>query len=134
MMTKQRKNLQDKLRRKFGWRSERWHSGGGTTSLRKDKAANFSLRKTSTDLVVNLNPRELWNELAIGKSYNQGITIGLQQYDDSSEHPKLTKALFANITFEELELIYNIAKEKGQEAISEYMDMQSGRGCEDETK
>lgn len=118
-MTKKRKNLQDKLRRKFGWKTYN-NLFSGWSTLSKEKATLYlsNQKKFSNDLNVELSCTQLWNEV-IGKSYGKGVFITINQYDDSTEESKLMKTLSVGLTFEELEMIYNIAKEKRFETIAE---------------
>ena len=117
-MTKRRKSLQDKLRRKFGWKTHP-NPGTGWVSLSKEKAEVYSHKHTSNDLIVAFDEHSLWGEL-MGKSWGKGIVIQIDHYDDSTEEPKLLEDLQVGLTFEELETIYNIAKEKRFETIAEY--------------
>lgn len=115
-MTKRRKSLQDKLRRKFGWRTlSEPHTGW--TSLIKEKIEVYSHKNASNDLFVTFNEMALWGEL-IGRNYGKGVLIEIRRYDDSAAKEKDVRYLSASLTFEELETIYNIAKEKRVEAIN----------------
>lgn len=115
-MTKRRKSLQDKLRRKFGWRTlSEPHIGW--TCLIKEKNEVYSYKNASNDLFVTLNEMALWGEL-IGKNYGKGVLIEIRRYDDFTAKEKDVRYLSASLTFEELETIYNIAKEKRVEAIN----------------
>lgn len=114
-MTKRRKSLQDKLRRKFGWRTfSEPHTGW--TSLIKGKNEVYSYKNASNDLFVTFNEMALWGEL-IGKNYGKGVLIEIRRYNDFPAKEKDVRYLSASLTFEELETIYNIAKEKRVEAI-----------------
>ena len=114
-MTKRRKSLQDKLRRKFGWRTfSEPHTGW--TSLIKEKNEVYSYKNASNDLFVIFNEMALWGEL-IGKNYGKGVLIEIRRYNDFPAKEKDVRYLSASLTFEELETIYNIAKEKRVEAI-----------------
>lgn len=115
-MTKKRKSLQDKLRRKFGWKTYA-DLGAGWVSLSKEKAEVYSHKHTSNDLIVAFSESALWGEL-MGKSWGKGIVIEIRQYDDSAKESKLLNDLSVSLTFEELEMIYNIAKEKRFETIA----------------
>lgn len=121
-MTKKRKSLQDKLRRKFGWKTDNMPSVGWT-GLRKEKAEVYSRLHASNDLIVSFDENLLWGEL-IGKSWGKGIAIEIRQYDNSTEKAKFRKVLSVSFTFEELETIYNIAKEKRFETIAERSQIQ----------
>lgn len=116
-MTKKRKSLQDKLRRKFGWKTHP-NLGTGWVSLSKEKAEVYSHKHISNDLIVAFSESALWGEF-MGKSWGKGIVIEIDQYDDSAKESKLLKDLSVSLTFEELEMIYNIAKEKRFETIAE---------------
>lgn len=116
-MTKRRKSLQDKLRRKFGWKTYA-DLGAGWVSLSKEKAEVYSHKHTSNDLLVAFSESALWGEL-MGKSWGKGIVIQIDHYDDSAKESKLLNDLSVSLTFEELEMIYNIAKEKRFETIVE---------------
>ena len=65
----------------------------------------------------------LWGEV-LGANWGKGITIDIRQYDDSTEKVKFLKSLSVSLTFEELEIIYNIAKEKRFETIAECSQIQ----------
>lgn len=121
-MTKKRKSLQDKLRRKFGWKTTCTPSIGWT-GLLKEKAEVYSYRRISNDLAIAFDEHTLWGEV-LGKSWGKGITIDIHQYDDSTEKAKVLKSLSVSLTFEELEMIYNIAKEKRFETIAERSQIQ----------
>lgn len=116
-MTKRRKSLQDKLRKKFGWKTSSMPSTGWT-SLFKEKAETYSHKHISNDLFVTFNETALWGEL-IGKKYGKGVLIEIRRYDDFPAKEKDVRYLSASLTFEELEMIYNIAKEKRFETIAE---------------
>lgn len=121
-MTKKRKSLQDKLRRKFGWKTDNMPSTGWT-GLRKEKAEVYSSKRISNYLAITFNETLLWRE-ALGVNWGKGITIDIRQYDDSTEKVKVLKSLSVGLTFEELEMIYNIAKEKRFETIAERSQIQ----------
>ena len=115
-MTKRRKSLQDKLRKRFGWKT-RSYPDIGWTSLIKEKIEVYSYKNASNDLFVTFNEMALWGEL-IGKNYGKGVLIEIRRYDDFTAKVKDVRYLSAGLTFEELETIYNIAKEKRVEAIN----------------
>lgn len=123
-MTKKRKSLQDKLRRKFGWKTDN-NLFSGWSTLSKEKATLYlsNQKKFSNDLNVELSCTQLWNEV-MGKSYGKGVVITINQYDDSAKESKLLNDLSVSLTFEELEMIYNIAKEKRFETIAERSQIQ----------
>lgn len=120
--TKKRKSLQDKLRRKFGWKTDNMPSIGWT-GLCKEKAEVYSYKHISNDLTIAFNETMLWGEV-LGANWGKGITIDIRQYDDSTEKVKVLKSLSVGLTFEELEMIYNIAKEKRFETIAERSQIQ----------
>lgn len=121
-MTKKRKSLQDKLRRKFGWKTDNIPSTGWT-GLRKEKAEVYSRKLILNDLTIAFDETMLWGEV-LGANWGKGITIDIRQYDDSTEKVKFLKSLSVSLTFEELEIIYNIAKEKRFETIAECSQIQ----------
>lgn len=113
-MTKKRKNQQDKLRRKFGWKTVS-RPNNGWTCLFKEKSEVYSHKLVSNDLVITFNETLLWEEI-LGESLGKGIVIDILQ-KDSTEKAKVLKSLSVSLTFEELETIYKIAKEKQYETI-----------------
>ena len=117
-MTKKRKSQQDKLRRKFGWKTSSIPSTGWT-GLFKEKAEVYSHKHISNDIAITFNDRLLWKEV-LGTSWGKGITINICKYDDSTEKAKFLNNLSVTLTFEELETIYKIAKEKRYETIVEH--------------
>lgn len=117
-MTKKRKSQQDKLRRKFGWKTSSMRISGWT-GLLKEKAEVYSHKRVSNDIAITFNDRLLWEEV-LGASWGKGITIDIRQYDDSTEKAKCLNNLSVTLTFEELETIYKIAKEKRYETIVEH--------------
>ena len=121
-MTKKRKSLQDKLRRKFGWKTDNMPSTGWT-GLRKEKAEVYSRKLISNDLTIEFDETMLWGEV-LGANWGKGIKIDIRQYDDSTEKVKFLKYLSVGLTFEELEMIYDIAKEKRFETIAERSQIQ----------
>lgn len=121
-MTKKRKSQQDKLRRKFGWKTSSMRISGWT-GLLKEKAEVYSHKRVSNDIAITFNDRLLWEEV-LGASWGKGITIDIRQYDDSTEKAKCLNNLSVTLTFEELETIYKIAKEKRYETIVEHYAIQ----------
>ena len=121
-MTKKRKSQQDKLRRKFGWKTSSIPSTGWT-GLLKEKAEVYSYKHISNDIAISFNDILLWQEV-LGTSWGKGITIDISQYDDSTEKAKCLNNLSVTLTFEELETIYKIAKEKRYETIVEHFATQ----------
>lgn len=67
-------------------------------------------------MIVTFDEYWLWGEF-VGKNYAKGVSIAINQYDDSTDERKLLENLLVGLTFEELELIYEIAKEKRFETI-----------------
>ena len=114
-MTKKRKSQQDKLRRKFGWKTSSIPSTGWT-GLLKEKAEVYSHKRVSNDIAIAFNDLLLWHEV-LGTNWGKGITIDISQYDDSTEKAQCLNNLSVTLTFEELETIYKIAKEKRYETI-----------------
>ena len=127
-MTKKRKSLQDKLRRKFGWKTTNI-SNARWTGLLKEKAEVCSYKLISNDQTIALNETALdlsieFDEFmllgeALGADFGKGITIDVREYDDPADKTKIRKTLSVGLTFEELETIYNIAKEKRLETLAE---------------
>ena len=66
-MTKKRKSQQDKLRRKFGWKTSSIPSVGWT-GLLKEKAEVYSHKHISNDIAISFNDILLWQEL--GERYH----------------------------------------------------------------
>lgn len=120
-MTKRRKSLQNKLRKKFGWKTSSMPSTGWT-SLFKEKAETYSHKCISNDLAIVFDETMLWGE-RLGANWGKGITIDISQYDDSTGEAKVLKSLSVSLTFEELETIYNIAKERQFETITKRSKM-----------
>ena len=114
-MTNKRKSQQDKLRRKFGWKTT---NRFGWTSLIKEKADVYwySLKYASNDIAITFNDLLLWQEV-LGTSCGKGVTINIRQYNDSTEEAEFLNSLSVTLTFEELETIYKIAREKRYETI-----------------
>lgn len=100
-------------------------------SLSKEKAEVNSHTHTSNDLTVAFSKNQLWGEV-IGKSYGKGIIIEIRQYNDSTREAEFLKYLSVGLTFEELEMIYNIAKEKRFETIAERSTTQQGEESKNE--
>ena len=119
-MTKRRKQLQDKLRKKFGWKTEA-DAFGRSSALYKEKATTYSKRQISNEAIFVLDTYQLWGEF-LGKNYAKGVLIAINQYDDSTDEQKLLGNLMVGLTFEELELIYEITKEKRFETIRNHQE------------
>ena len=129
-MTKKRKSYQDKLRRKFRWKTSSTRYTGWT-GLLKEKAEVYSHKRISNDIAITFNDRLLWEEV-LGTSWGKGITIDIRQYDDSTEKAKCLNNLSVTLTFEELETIYKIAKEKRYETIVEHYATQEKKENKDD--
>lgn len=120
-MTKKRKSLQDKLRRKFKWKTNTNYNRG--TILNKQDALIHLFRnpKYAVDLRINFDDFQIRREI-LGNDESHGIEIGLFKYyikDDGSYEP--AERLTGYISLEELELIYKIAKEKKFEVYAGIM-------------
>lgn len=122
-MTKKRKSLQDRLRRKFKWKTNTNYNRG--TILEKQDALTHIYwdPKYMIDLRVNFDDFQIRREI-LGKDESHGIEIGLFKYhikDDGSY--EAAERLTGYISLEELELIYKIAKEKKFEIACGIMGM-----------
>lgn len=110
-MTKARKNLQGKLRRKFGWSTNTNHNRG--TILEKQDASTHLYHgpKYVTDLGINFRDGMIWREIVVGD--NRAVEINLTRYNINNDRTYTKpEALTGYISLEELELICKIAKEK----------------------
>lgn len=110
-MTKARKNLQGKLRRKFGWSTNTNYNRG--TILEKQDASTHLYHdpKYVTDLCINFRDGMIWREIVVGD--NRAVEISLTKYNvNDDETYTEAEALTGYISLEELEIIYKIAKEK----------------------
>lgn len=116
-MTKKRKSLQDKLRRKFKWSTNTNYNRG--TILIKPNASTHILHhpKYVTDLAINIGDYQLRRDLLNGDGY--GIEISMTKYDlcDSETYDK-KETLYSYITPEELEIICKIIREKQMEVMN----------------
>lgn len=116
-MTKRRKSLQDKLRRKFKW-STNTNYNRGTTLIKQNSLTHlYHDPRYAVDLSVYIDDFGIRQEI-LGKDC-QVITIELNKYnvrdDGTYEHDsRLTGYIHA----EELELIYKILKEKETEVCA----------------
>lgn len=124
-MTKKRKNLQDRLRRKFGWSTNTNYNRG--TILEKPEASSHLNHdpKYVTDLCVNFHDYGIRREIFEGNG-RSSIEITLYKYKiNEDETYTMTEALAGRISLDELELIYKIAKEKKFEICRDILE--SGR-------
>lgn len=113
-MTKKRKSLQDKLRRKFKWKTNTNYNRG--TILNKPDALTHFYHdpKYTVDLRVNFDDYLIRREILYGDG--RGVEIGLFKYYVNGDGTYTAgERLTAYISMEELELIYKIAKEKRYE-------------------
>lgn len=110
-MTKARRNLQGRLRRKFGWSTNTNYNRG--TILDKQDASTHLWHdpKYVTDLRIDFNDARIWREILEGG--DRGVEISLTKYNvnDDETYTKV-EALTGYISLAELELICKIAKEK----------------------
>lgn len=110
-MTKKRKSLQDKLRRKFGWHTNTNYNRG--TILEKLGVASHTYHdpKYVIDLHVDFDDWQIRREVLNHEEHGVGIT--LYKYSINKDGSFLrAERLTSRITLKELELIYKIAKEK----------------------
>lgn len=112
-MSKLRKKLQDRLRRVFKWSTNTNYNRG--TMLIKPNASThlYTDPKYVIDLCVDIDDQRILNDK------ERAIAIGLIRYNNTEFGIRTRGAnMYACISFEELELIYNIAKEKMNEMDS----------------
>lgn len=116
-MTKRRKSLQNKLRRKFKWSTDTNYNRG--TSLTKQDSFTHLYHdpRYVVDLSIYIDDFGIRQEI-LGKDC-RGITIELNKYKvrDDGSYIADTK-LAGYIGYEELELIYKILKEKESEVCA----------------
>lgn len=124
-MTKKRRRLMDRLRKKFGWQTNTNYNRG--TMLICPEATKYSILRPMElhDLSVYIDDYQTRNRL-FGTNYGNDITISVTRCFYSKEEKRYISdlTLEAHLTFEELELIYNIAKEKELEIIAENTTME----------
>lgn len=110
-MTKARRNLQGRLRRKFGWSTNTKYNRGTILDKQDDLTHLYRGLKYVTDLRINFDDRQIWKEIV--KGGNLAVAISLTKYNvnDDETYTKV-EALTGYISLEELELICKIAKEK----------------------
>lgn len=124
-MTKKRRRLMDRLRKKFGWKTNTNYNRG--TLLICPEATRYTMRRPMEihDLAVYIDDYETRNRL-FGINHGNDIVIYVTRCFYSKEEKRYISdlTLEAHMTFEELELIYNIAKEKELEIIAENTTME----------
>lgn len=120
-ITKVRKRLQDKLRSRFKWKTN--SVANRYTSLIKPEAERHILggreEKYIIELSVNIMDPWIKKQLLDDKWSLGDMMIRLTRKDlleDGTFKP--SGSMFVHLTFEELELIYKIAKEKEQEVCA----------------
>lgn len=120
-ITKERKRLQEKLRRKFRWKTD--SVANRYTSLIKPEAESYILgeRKEKYVIELSVNMMDPWikKQLLDDKWTLGDMEIHLTRKDlleDGTFKPN--GSIFVHLTFEELELIYKIAKKKEQEVCA----------------
>ena len=131
MITKERKKIQAKLRKKYGYQT-RSYSGG--MSIIKPRAASYMFRKKDmcvVDMAVSVDRYAVRHNMKKDNKKVPEIEISLTKYEptkitgfeDKLEYVEREKweeksKLIGQISFEELELIYKAAKE----AVGEFME------------
>lgn len=110
-MSNKRKNLQAKLRRKYKWSTNTDYGRG--IVLEKQNASEYKDRRSNdkyvTDLYFGMSGCATRRSLSGDKNVRE-IQINLNKYKEHQGHYEFYACLGAMISFEELELIYNIAK------------------------
>lgn len=122
-MSKKRKNLQAKLRRKYKWSTNTDYGRGVVLEKRnasehKDRWLIRSNGKYVTDLYFSMSGCATRRSLSGDKNVRE-IQINLNKYRERQGQHEFYASLGAMISFEELELIYNIAKAAGEEIKEE---------------
>lgn len=119
-MSKERKNLQAKLRRKYKWSTNTDYGRGFV--LEKQNVSEYKDRRSGgkyiTDLYLSMSGCATRKSLSGDKNVRE-IQINLNKYKENQGHYELYTSLGAMISFEELELIYNIAKAAREEIKEE---------------
>lgn len=120
-MSKERKNLQAKLRRKYKWSTNTDYGRG--VILGKQNASEHKDRRSDgkyvTDLYFSMSGCATRKSLSGDKNVRE-IQINLNRYIEHQGRPiEFCKCLGVMISFEELELIYNIAKAAREEIKEE---------------
>lgn len=110
-MSKERKSLQAKLRNKYKWSTTTDYGRGAILGKRnasehKDRQSGG---KYATDLYFNVS----------GNKDVREIQMTLNKYKEHQGHREYYATLWTSISFEELELIYNIAKAAREEIKEE---------------
>lgn len=120
-MSKERKNLQAKLRRKYKW-STNTDYGRGVILEKQNASEHIDYRsdgKYVTDLYFCMSGCATRKSLSGDKNVRE-IQINLNKYKEKNQgHYEFYASLGAMISFEELELIYNIAKAAREEIKEE---------------
>lgn len=113
-MSKERKNMQVKLRRKYKWSTNTDYRRGAV--LEKYNAS--SSKSHSTDIYFNVLGCQT-RESLLGNKNAREINLALLRYKND-EKGTFENSLGVMLTFEELELMYNIAKAYREEVKKEY--------------
>lgn len=122
-MSKKRKNLQAKLRKKYKWSTNTDYGRGVVLEKRnasehKDRWLIRSNGKYVTDLYFSMSGCATRRSLSGDKNVRE-IQINLNKYRERQGQHEFYASLDAMISFEELELIYNIAKAAREEIKEE---------------
>ena len=119
-MSKIRKNLQAKLRRKFKWSTNTDYGRG--FGLEKLNASESKVPRSDdkyvTDIYFNMSDFATRKSLSGDKNVRE-IRLHFNKYIEHHGQHKLETCLGVMISFEELELIYNIAKAAREEIKEE---------------
>lgn len=119
-MSKKRKNLQAKLRRKYKWSTNTDYGRG--IVLEKQNASEYKDRRSNdkyvTDLYFNMSGCATRRSLSGDKNVRE-IQINFNKYRERQGQLEFYASLGTMISFEELELIYNIAKSAREEIKEE---------------
>lgn len=119
-MTKERKRLMNRLRRKYQWKSDT-NYGSGTTLIKADAATWLHKQiPEANDLSIYINDYDIRRQL-MDKKHRNDITIRIHRYALNTKNNtwKAIETVYAFLSFDELELIYQIAKEKRNEIADE---------------
>lgn len=119
-MSKERKSLQAKLRNKYKWSTTTDYGRGAI--LGKRNASEHKDRQSGgkyvTDLYFNVSGWATRKKLSGNKDVRE-IQMTLNKYKEHQGHREYYATLWTSISFEELELIYNIAKAAREEIKEE---------------
>lgn len=119
-MSKERKSLQAKLRNKYKWSTNTDYGRG--VILGKQNASEHKDRQSGgkyvTDLYFSMSGCATRRSLSGDKNVRE-IQINLNKYRERQGQHEFYASLGAMISFEELELIYNIAKAAREEIKEE---------------